>query len=327
MHTMHEAIRRWAAVVVLLTLGAAGAQGAGAPPAASSAASSAASGAVAADTGLPPFDHVFLIVLENRSYDQVIGNPDMPNLNALARRYALAADDHGVAHPSLPNYVALISGGTWGSRSDDPSQRFSEPTLAGQLEAAGRSWKAYMQGLPSAGFRGDFAGAGGLYAKKHDPFLLFGAIAHAAARRARVVPLQQLGADLETGHAPAFAFLVPDQCHDMHGTSRCSDAHALDKAGDAFVQHWVRQIMASSAWSGNSAIVVTFDEAPQGIASVLGLGANHVFTLVISRRGPRGFTYRTPTDHYALLRTLEDAWGLPRLGKAAGATSMAPLFR
>jgi len=295
----------WMTVVLFLTLGVAGAQGA----------------------SLPPFDHLFVIVLENRGYDQVMGNPDMPSLNALARRYALAADHHGVAHPSLPNYVALISGDTWGSRSDDPSQRFGEPTLAGQLEAAGLGWKAYMQGLPSAGFQGAFAGPGGLYARKHDPFLLFERIANAPARAARVVPLQQLGADLETGHAPAFAFIVPDQCHDMHGTSRCQDAHALDRAGDAFVQHWVQTIMASSAWRGNSAIVVTFDEAPQGVASVLGLGANHVFTLVISREGPRGFTLHAPTDHYALLRTLEEAWGLPLLGRAAHAASMAPLFR
>jgi len=103
-------------------------------------------------------------------------------------------------------------------------------------------------------------------------------------------------------------------------------ARALDRAGDAFVQHWVRQIMGSSAWSGTSAIVVTFDEVPQGIASILGLGANHIFTLVIGRDGPRGFTLHARTDHYALLRTLEEAWRLPLLGKAANAASMAPLF-
>jgi phospholipase C len=308
---MNQRMRVWTTTMMIGVLGMALAQGGGTPAAAP----------------LPPFDHLFLIVLENRGFDQVIGNPDMPSLNALAERYGLAANHHGVAHPSLPNYVALISGGTWGSRSDDPTQTFEQPTLAGQLEAKGLDWKAYMQGLPSAGFQGPFAGAGGLYAKKHDPFLLFPRIAGVPSRAGRVVPLQQLGADLETGHAPAFAFIVPDQCHDMHGTSQCQDAHALDRAGDAFVQHWVQTIQASRAWTGNSAIVVTFDEAPQGVASVLGLGENHIATLVISREGPRGFTLHTPTDHYSLLRTLEDAWGLPRLGKAADATSMAALFR
>ncbi|MEJ2358170.1 MAG: alkaline phosphatase family protein [Deinococcales bacterium] len=278
-------------------------------------------------SGLPPFDHLFLIVLENRGFDQVIGNPDMPAINALARRYALAANDHGVAHPSLPNYVALITGGTWGSHSDDPSQTFDHPTLAGQLEAAGLTWKAYMQGLPSPGFQGAFAGSGGLYAKKHDPFLLVPNIAGDPARARRVVPLTQLGADLETGHAPTFAFIVPDQCHDMHGTGACTGRSALDRAGDAFVDHWVRAIQASSAWTGRSAVVVTFDEAPEGIASLLGAGGNHVATIVIARQGPRGLTSHASTDHYSLLRTLEGAWGLGYLGQAASASSMDALFR
>lgn len=275
-----------------------------------------------------PFDHLFLIVMENRSYGQVIGNADMPSINALAKRYGLATDYHGVAHPSLPNYVALVTGDTWGSRSDDPSQRFDHPSLAGQLETKGLSWKGYMQALPSPGFTGDYGGKNAvLYAKKHDPFMLLPAIADHPARARRVVPLQQLGADLQTGHAPSFAFIVPDLCHDMHGAPSCRDAHALDKAGDAFVDTWVHEIMASSAWSGHAAIVITWDESPQGLASVLGLGENHVATVVIARDGPRGARLDTRSDHYALLRTLEEAWGLPLLGKAADAASMAPLFR
>ncbi len=275
---------------------------------------------------LRPFDHLFLIVLENRSYAQVAKNADMPNLNALARTYGLAADDHGTAHPSLPNYVDLISGGSWGSHSDDPSQTFDRPNLADQLEAAGLTWKAYMQGLPSPGFLGDFAGTGGLYAKKHDPFLLFPSIARDPARARRVVPLTQLATDLARGDAPTFAFIVPDQCHDMHGTSVCQDHAGLDRAGDAFVGTWVRTIMASSAWTGNSAIVVTFDEAPQGLATLLGKDDNPIFTVVIARQGPRHAVLHSRSDHDALLRTLEKAWGLPYLGAAASAADMEALF-
>ncbi len=284
--------------------------------------------ALAATSPLAPFDHVFVIVLENRGYDQVVGNPDMPTLNLLAHRYALATDYHGVGHPSLPNYVALITGDTWGSHSDDPSQRFDHASLAGQLEARGLSWKGYMQALPAPGFSGDYAGTNGaLYAKKHDPFMLIPAIAEDPKRARQVVPLEQLAADLETGHVPTFAFIVPDVCHDMHGAPACSDSHALDRAGDAFVKTWVDQIMASSAWTGHSAIVVTFDEAPEGVAALLGLGKNHVATIVITTDGPRGATLAVPTSHYALLHTLEEAWGLPYLAKAAGAPSMASLFR
>lgn len=284
-------------------------------------------GSVLAAPPPAPLDHVFLIVLENRGYASVIGNADMPTINALARRYGLATDSHGVAHPSLPNYVALITGDTWGSHSDAPSQRFDHPSLAGQLEAAGLSWKGYMQGLPSAGYTGDYAGQPVLYAKKHDPFMLIPAIAGDPRRARRVVPLTQLGADLETGQAPTFAFIVPDLCHDMHGAPSCTGTQALDRAGDAFVDTWVHRIMTSSAWSGHAAIVITFDEAPEGLASVLGLGANHIALIVITSDGPRGVRLSSRTDHYSLLRTLEDAWGLPRLGRAQNAGSMAPLFR
>ncbi|MFH4316774.1 alkaline phosphatase family protein, partial [Acinetobacter baumannii] len=82
-----------------------------------------------------------MIVLENHSYAQTVGNPNLPTLNRLAKTYGLAANYYGVAHPSLPNYVAMIAGDTFGSRADDPSQRFNGPTLAGQLEAKGLSWR------------------------------------------------------------------------------------------------------------------------------------------------------------------------------------------
>jgi phospholipase C len=269
--------------------------------------------AALAGPGTPaPFDHLFLIVLENRGYDAVIGNADLPTLNDLARRY-------GLGHPSLPNYVALISGDTWGSHSDDTRQTFDHPTLAGQLEAAGLSWKGYMQGLPAPGFARSSAGHGSTYAKKHDPFLLVPAIVDQPERAQRVVPLDQLTADLADDAAPTFAFIAPDLCHDLHGASSCTGRGALDRAGDAFVKQWVDAIMASSAWHGNAAIVITFDE---------GSGAdNHVATIVVARDGPRGAVLRDATDHYALLRTLEDAWGLPRLAKAADAATLAPLFR
>ncbi len=273
----------------------------------------------AASAGTPaPFDHVFVIVLENRSYGAVVGNPDLPTLNALAGRYGQAADHHGVAHPSLPNYVALLTGDTWGSRSDDPSQTFDHPTLAGQLEAAGLSWKGYMQGLPSPGFTGAYAGDPVLYAKKHNPLLLAPAIADDPQRAARVVPLAQLDADLRAGAAPTFALIVPDVCHDMHGAPSCRGTAALDRAGDAFVRRLVDGIQGSSVWRQHTAIVITFDE---------GVGdANHIATIVLTSRGPRGVVLHATTDHYALLRTLEEGWGLPLLGRARDAASMAELF-
>lgn len=276
-------------------------------------------------TQLRPFSHVFVIVLENRGYNQVIGNPDLPTLNELVKTYGLAKNYYAVAHPSLPNYVALISGGTWGSHSDNPDQTFDQLTLAGQLEQHGLTWKGYMQGLPEAGFTGAHAG---LYAKKHDPFMLFPAIAQDPARAAHVVPLSQLGQDFGDNRVPNFAFIVPDLCHDLHGAPSCSAGKALDAAADTFVKRWVNAIMASSAWQGNAAIIITFDEGGENLGALLGLdrGGGHIATIVIAREGSHPLVSNTPYTHYSLLRTLEQAWDLPYLGKAAQAQPMAEFF-
>lgn len=280
-------------------------------------------------TQLKPFSHAFVIVLENRGYDQVIGNPNLPTLNKLARTYGLAANYHAIVHPSLPNYVALISGGTWGSHSDDPSQTFSQPTLAGQLEQHGLTWKGYLQGLPKAGFTGPYAGG---YAKKHDPFMLFPAIAQNPTRAAKVVPLSQLGRDLDDQQAPNFALIIPDLCHDLHGAPSCPVGKALDTAADTFVKRWVNTIMAK-AWQGNAAIIITFDEGEEGVVtrvkSALGIehGGGRIATIVIAREGPHPLVSNAPYNHYSLLRTLEQAWGLPYLGKAAQAKPMTEFFQ
>ena len=116
----------------------------------------------------------------------MIGNPNLPTFNALVKRGALARQYTGVAHPSLPNYVALIAGSTMNLRGDNPAQSFTGSTLASQLDSRGLSWKGYFQGLPAAGSGVPYAG---LYAKKHNPFMLNGDIANDPARAAKVVPL------------------------------------------------------------------------------------------------------------------------------------------
>lgn len=273
-----------------------------------------------------PLGRVFVIVLENHSFQQVIGNPNLPNFNRLAKTYGLATHYYGVAHPSLPNYVALIAGDTFGSHSDNPAQRFQGPTLAGQLEAKGLSWRAYLETLPAAGFSGAYGGNPVLYAKKHNPFLLFPAIAADPALRDKVVGLEALGPDLQNNRLPTLAFIVPNLCHDLHGAPSCPSGPALDQAGDAFLGQLVQSIMASKAWAGNAAIILTFDEGEGGTApSPLEVGGR-VATVVIARQGARGRVSSTPYNHYSLLRTLEDGWGLAPLGHAAQARPMLEFF-
>ncbi len=252
---------------------------------------------------VPQFAHVIVIVFENKEEHQVIGARDAPTFTRLARSYAQLRDYHGVAHPSLPNYLALVSGGTHGIRSDCTSCTVTGRSLADTLEGAGRSWKTYAEGLPRPGFTGAFAGR---YAKKHDPFLYFRDIAGSPARRRRVVPLTQLALDLRAGQLPDFALVVPDICHSMHDCSV--------RIGDRWLAHTVPPLLAVP----DTAIFVAFDE---------GSAPNHVPALVLGTAVKPGVSFARRTDHYGLLRTIEEAWGLPALGASAHAAPITGIWR
>ena len=268
----------------------------------------------------PRLDHAFVLVLENHSLGEVIGNPAMPALNALARRYGYAANYTGVAHPSLPNHVALIAGSPMGLRSDDPRRRFTGDTLASQLERSGRGWRGYFQGLPAAGSQADYAG---LYGKKHNPFLLSADIAASPSQAANAVPYGQFADDLRAGRVPALAFVVPDLCHDMHGAAGCRDRAALDRAGDDFARTWAQEVMESAVWKPGAVMVITFDEGEGGDRAG---GGGRVATIVAAPDGPRGRVSPHPNTPYSLLRSLEDGFGLSPLRGAAGAAPMTDLF-
>src|SRR5437879_2953979 len=145
---------------------------------------------------LPAFSHVFTIVMENEESTSVIGNSAAPYINGLANSYGLATQYYAVSHPSLPNYLALSAGSTFGISSDCTTCWVNSSNLADQIEASGRSWKAYMEGRPSACFVGDAYP----YMQNHNPWIYYNDIRTNAARcGAHVVPFSQLGADLSGG--------------------------------------------------------------------------------------------------------------------------------
>lgn len=258
----------------------------------------------------PAFDRAVVVVFENKDFAQVIGSADAPTFNRLAGRYALLADYRGVAHPSLPNYLALVSGSTHGITSDCTSCRVAGLSLADTLERAGKTWKTYAEGLPRAGFTGPWAGR---YAKKHDPFLYFDDVAARPSRLRRIVPLTQFARDLAANRLPDFSLVVPDLCHDMHD---CSVA-----TGDAWLGSFLRPLLRSSAL-GRGAVFVVFDE---GVGSEGGGG--HVPALVVGPLVRPGSRVASSLDHYGLLRTIEDAWRLPRLGRSRTATPISGIWR
>jgi hypothetical protein len=267
----------------------------------------------AAGPAIPSFSHIFVIVLENQEYGDVIGNPKLPYLNKLASTYGLATASYGVSHPSLPNYLALTGGATFGVTSDCTDCFVNAPNLVDQLETAGKSWKAYMEGMPRPCFLGNQAP----YVQKHNPFIYYDDVRTDPVRCGKIVPLTTFSDDLAANAVPNFAWITPDQCHDLHSCS--------DEQGDAWLTTWVPQILDSSAWKDGGALFITFDEGTTD-AGCCGGSGGHVATLVISPLGASGFQAATPIDHYGLLRTIDDAWGMPPLGAAATAASLAAFF-
>ncbi len=127
---------------------------------------------------IPSFDHIVIIVFENKEYGTVIGNSDMPNFNRLANDYTLLTQFYAVRHPSLPNYLAMIGGDTFGITSDCNTCFVSAPSLPDLIEASGRTWKTYQEDMPESCFLGDKAN----YVQKHNPFVYFDAIRLNASR-------------------------------------------------------------------------------------------------------------------------------------------------
>ena len=258
---------------------------------------------------VPAFTHVVLVVFENHEASQIGGNPDAPTFNALARRYATLTRYDGVAHPSLPNYLALVSGSTQGITSDCTECIVRGRSLADTLAAAGKTWKTYAEDLPYPGFTG---GSAGRYAKKHDPFLYFRDVAGSRTLRNRVVPFTQLARDLARHRLPDFSLVIPNLCNDMHD---CSVA-----TGDAWLKAHIAPLLRSTQLRGGVVFVV-FDEGTSDTG-----GGGRVEALVLGPTVRRGSRFTKPTNHYGLLRTIEDAWKLPRLAHSRTGTPIGGIW-
>jgi hypothetical protein len=255
-----------------------------------------------------------IIIFENKEFGTVIGSPLMPNFNRLANDYTLLTQYYAVTHPSLPNYIALMSGDTHGIVSDCEDCFINAPSLPDLIEASGRTWKAYMEGMPSP----CFIGSKTKYAQKHNPFIYFDPIRLDAARCEKsIVPLAVLDSDLAAGTLANFIFITPNLCNDAHDCS-------LDAADTWLGETLTRIVPVLSAEGDSWLIVLTWDEG-QGNHSCCGLPAEaggRVATILISPQAKNGFQDDTPYTHYSLLKTISEAWGLPYLGHAADANNV-----
>ena len=259
---------------------------------------------------LPNFSHVYVIMFENKEYSSIVGSSSAPYTNSLIAQYGLSTNFYAETHPSEPNYIALTSGGTQGI-ADDGDYNLDVNNLFDQVEASGRAWHAYMQGYPgncstvsSSAAVLDGVGKAGAYVRKHDPAISYTSITSAKARCANISSF----ANFDPA-AANFEFITPNMINDMH------DGTVSD--GDNFLKAFLPKITSSSAFD-NSVVFVTFDEGTTNVN-----GGGHIATIAITPNITPGYKANAAYTHYSMLHTIEQAWGLPYLGNAASASSMA----
>jgi phospholipase C len=332
-------------------------------------------------------DHVFVIVLENRGVDHILGDSSRaPFLRQLANTSNVARQYFAIGHPSLPNYLEMMGGSNfgvggdvfpdWHGRHPDAGlvapivdggtdisvpaaftgatggrdvmpARYKGATIGDQLAAAGKTWRAYEEDLPDSGADGvDFSdgifsnlsavapdSVRWLYAVKHDPFVYLASVqegrgaGNSLQNVAGFGGLRGLYADLRAGTPPELSFIVPNQCHDMHGLADagifCARDSTLVQMGDATAKRLVQAIEGSPVWkTGRNAIVITFDENDSALLP------NRVPFIVVTNSGGARTASDVPYNHFALLKTLEAAFGLPCLNHAcdAGVRVMSDVF-
>ncbi len=302
------------------------------------------------DTSFVP-DRIIVIVMENHSFDDIIGATDLsgnhllaPFFTQIAQASGLSTLYFGVAHPSLPNYLSMIAGNSFGIHDDNascyavprapsrPCHGFTTKNLVDSLDAAGISWASYNQSMPHEGFLGaQYPSKGdGLYRQKHNPFMYFKDIATNKTRLTRIRTFGALMYTLNNKLLPRFSYIVPDECHDMHGSvPYCPGPNdALIEAGDSEVEHLVQAIIGSGSFTRRSLMFITFDEGDNNLGccdSPPVQAGGHLPTIVIA--GVPGVRLSAqPYNHYSLLATIETLWGLPKLGYTRDRNKVKPML-
>jgi|SRR5690348_6124566 phosphatidylinositol-3-phosphatase len=262
----------------------------------------------------PQFTNVFIVVEENREYSKVVGNTsEMPYLNGLIATYGLATQYYANTHPSLPNYLWLISGGSDGVTSNACDITVSDDNVVRELKAARRSWKAYLEDLPYAGYSGCSSGR---YVKKHNPFAYLLDVRESAAQRKHMVPFSQFAKDLAGERLPQYGFIVPNLLHDAHDGTLAQ--------ADSWLRTNIEPLLRIPAFQpgGRALLIIVFDEGTSNAN-----GGGRVAWLAISPKAKPGYRSTVLYQHESTLRLMLtglDVHNLP--GAAATAANMDEFF-
>lgn len=248
-----------------------------------------------------PPKHVVIVVEENKSDVDIVGNKQAPYINSLMKRGAVLTHSYGVAHPSQPNYVALFSGQTNndGDKCELKGVSPDSQSLGGALIKAHHTFTGYAEDLPAPGSKVCFAGQ---YARKHAPWTHFNDVPDGSN-----LPFSALKS-YDT--LPTVAFIIPNLLNDMHSASIAR--------GDAWLKKNIDPLLKWGA-THDTLFVLTWDEND-------GAQGNHILTLMVGPMVKPG-NYDAPVNHFGVLRTVEDFYKLPALGASATAHPVAGIWK
>lgn len=275
-------------------------------------------------SAVPQFSHVAIVVLENASYHDVIGNSSMPYLNSLASKYSSLASYYANAHPSIPNYFMLTAGNTE-TFQDSFTGMVSDDNLVREINATGLTWKAYEESIPSAGYTGPDTG---LYIERHDPLSYFNDVRNTPAQAANIVPFSQLSADMSSGSLPNFLWLTPNALNSAHDcpvlNPNCSLSSRLATA-DNWLSTNIPPLLNNPSFSASGLLIVVFDE---GEDVDLDHGGGHVACVFAGTHVKTGYSSNATYQHQDVLSLIGHALRLQNTpGAGASGGSMLEFFQ
>ena len=254
---------------------------------------------------VPQFGHVVLVVEENSSYSQVIGNTAMPYLNSLASQYGLATQYFANVHPSLGNYFMLTTGQIV-TNDNSFVGTVDVDNIARELTASGRSWKSYAES------RNDPS----LYVKRHDPLSYFSDVTSSSTQMQNLVAMPQFSADVKNNSLPNFSFVVPNLQDDGHDGSL--------QAADDWLKKNIDPLISSATFPQDGLLIIVFDES---LDSDSEHGGGHVAAVIVSAKARQGFQSTTFYQHQSVLRLILEGLGVTNFpGDSSTAPDMGEFF-
>ncbi len=261
---------------------------------------------------------IFTIVLENHDYKEIVGSSNAMYINSLIGMGALATNYKDTAHPSLPNYLHMISGDNQypGIIDIGPNQQPYFPAmkdnLGTQLEAAHINWRSYQESMGTPCNLHDASP----YATKHDPFLYFVDMQASALCAQRNVDFSQFTADLATNQY-RYMWITPNLTDDGHDPA--NDPVTALQTSDKWMKDHVQAILDSDGYKAGGVLFITWDESE----GRNGDDPDKIPMIILSPKLKRaGMTSDTAYTHSSYLATVEDLLGLPRLATVTNETAM-----